>query len=175
MTTPLENRLRVGVLGPGPSPRPLTSKPADGPETPISSASATWPEDLLERVAAIHQPHTTYTNYAEMLADPNIDAVIVAIADQFHVDAAVQALAAGKHVLVEKPMGVDVAGALRLRDATAASGLSLQVGSMKRFDPGIVAARRFITEEIASCSPSRPGTPTRPTATPPPPTSSRSS
>lgn len=105
-------------------------------------------EDLRERVAAIHRPQRTYTDFAAMLADPEIDAVIVATADQFHVDAATQALAAGKHVLVEKPMGVDVDGCLRLRDAAAASGLTLQVGSMKRFDPGIASARRFISEEI---------------------------
>jgi predicted dehydrogenase len=132
-------------------------------------------EDLLERVAAIHRPRTTYTDYAAMLADPEIDAVIVAVADQFHVEAARQALAAGKHVLVEKPMGVDVEGCRRLQDAAAASGRRLQVGSMKRFDPGIAAARRFIAEEIGELWRSRPGTRTRPTATPRRPTSSRSS
>ena len=105
-------------------------------------------EDLLERVAAIHRPRVTYTDYAAMLADPEIDAVIIAVADQFHVDAALRGLAAGKHVLVEKPMGVDVEGCLRLRDAANASGKRLQIGSMKRFDPGIAAARRFIAEEI---------------------------
>ena len=50
----------------------------------------------------------TYTDYDRMLADPEVDAVIVAIADQFHVPMALKAIAAGKHVLVEKPMGVDV-------------------------------------------------------------------
>ena len=44
------------------------------------------------------------SDYADMLADP-VEAVIVATADQFHVPLAQQALAAGKHVLVEKPLG----------------------------------------------------------------------
>ena len=50
----------------------------------------------------------TYTDYDKMLADGNIDAVIVAVADQFHVPLAIRALDAGKHVLVEKPMGTTV-------------------------------------------------------------------
>jgi predicted dehydrogenase len=51
-------------------------------------------------------------------------------------------------VLVEKPMAVDVAEARRLADAVAASGLVLQVGTMRRFDEGVQHARRFIREEI---------------------------
>ena len=104
--------------------------------------------DLLARVAAIHRPQRSFTRYADMLADPQVEAVIVAAADQFHVDLATQALRAGKHVLVEKPMGVTVEECERLRDETDASGLTLQVGHNRRFDPGVIHARRFIQERI---------------------------
>lgn len=57
---------------------------------------------------AIHEPQVSYLDYDQMLADPQVEAVIVAVADQFHVDAALKAIAAGKHVLVEKPLGVSV-------------------------------------------------------------------
>ena len=90
----------------------------------------------------------TYIDYDEMLADPEVDAVIVAIADQFHVPAALQAIAAGKHVLVEKPLGVTSRSASLLRDGCGASGLVLQVGNMRRFDPGVAFARDFIRDEI---------------------------
>jgi predicted dehydrogenase len=83
-----------------------------------------------------------------MLADPGLDAVIVAIADQFHVAAATQALEAGKHVLVEKPMGVSVPECAALCRTVAQTGLTLQVGTMRRFDPGIAFAERFVREEI---------------------------
>jgi predicted dehydrogenase len=83
-----------------------------------------------------------------MLADPHVDAVIVAIADQFHVPMALRAIAAGKHVLVEKPMGVDVEECERLAAAVAASGLVLQVGTMRRFDPNVAYAREFIAERM---------------------------
>jgi predicted dehydrogenase len=105
-------------------------------------------EDLLAPVAAAHRPQVTYTDYDRMLADPDVDAVIVAVADQFHVPMARRALAAGKHVLVEKPMGVDVAECEALAAAVAESGLVLQVGTMRRFDPNVAHARDFIAGEI---------------------------
>jgi predicted dehydrogenase len=83
-----------------------------------------------------------------MLEDPRVEAVIIAIADQFHVPAALQAMAAGKHVLVEKPLGTSVEPCLELRDRAAAAGLIVQIGNNRRFDPGIAFARDFIVREM---------------------------
>jgi len=105
-------------------------------------------EDLVDRMALIHQPRVTYRDYDEMLANPEVEAVIVAIADQFHVAAARRAIEAGKHVLVEKPLGVTVEEVEALRSVVAESGLVFQIGTMKRFDPGIAFGQRFIREEI---------------------------
>jgi predicted dehydrogenase len=83
-----------------------------------------------------------------MLADPELDAVILAVADQYHVSAARQAIAAGKHVLVEKPLGATTEECLPLCDEVHAGGLVLQVGTMRRFDPAIAFARDFVRDEI---------------------------
>jgi predicted dehydrogenase len=99
-------------------------------------------------MAAVHQPQVTYLDYDEMLADPQVEAVILGVADQLHVPLAHKAIAAGKHVLVEKPLGVNVEECEALRAALQGSGLVLQVGNNKRFDPGIAFARRFIQEEM---------------------------
>ena len=56
--------------------------------------------DLVERFAVAHGASETYSDYDAMLADPQLDAVIIATADAFHVPAALAALAAGKHVPV---------------------------------------------------------------------------
>jgi predicted dehydrogenase len=61
---------------------------------------------------------------------------------------ALKAIEAGKHVLVEKPMGVGVEECQALAHAVAESGLVLQVGTMRRFDPNIAYAREFIAEQI---------------------------
>ena len=83
-----------------------------------------------------------------MLADPEVDAVIVAIADQFHVSAARQAVEAGKHVLVEKPMGVTVEECEELARAVHDADVALQVGTQRRYDPNIAYAADFIRQEI---------------------------
>ncbi|MGE3831385.1 MAG: Gfo/Idh/MocA family protein, partial [Parvibaculaceae bacterium] len=105
-------------------------------------------DDLLVRMAATHAPRRTFRDYDAMLADPELEAVIIATADAFHVDASIRALEAGKHVLCEKPMAVSVADAEHLRDAVRRSGRILHVGHMKRYDGGIEAAKDFIDQEM---------------------------
>jgi predicted dehydrogenase len=74
--------------------------------------------------------------------------VIVATADAFHVDASIRALEAGKHVLCEKPMATSVEDAVRLHDTAAKAGRVVHIGHMKRYDPGIEAAKDFIDGEM---------------------------
>jgi predicted dehydrogenase len=105
-------------------------------------------EDLLDRMTAVHQPQAAYTDYDEMLADANIDAVIVAVADQFHVPLAIRALNAGKHLLVEKPMGTTVEEAEELAVAAERNQRLVLVGHEKRYDPGVAFARDFIRCKI---------------------------
>ena len=105
-------------------------------------------EDLLTKTAAIHSPRVTYRSYDEMLADPQVEAVIVAVADQFHVPLSLKAVAAGKHLLVENPLGVSIVECEELRRKLRESNLVVQVGNNRRFDPGIAFARRFVREEM---------------------------
>ncbi len=149
MPIPKESRLlRVAVVGAGPIAQIAHLESCrKGRNTQLYGLCEAAP-DLLARIAAIHRPHRSFTRYADMLADSQVEAVIVAVADQYHVELALQALRAGKHVLVEKPMGVTVEECEALRDEVAASGLTLQVGHNRRFDPGVIHARRFIQEEI---------------------------
>jgi predicted dehydrogenase len=144
----MPEHLRIGVLGAGQIAQAAHLEACRKAANAELYALCDAAEDLLEPVAAAHRPRVTYTDYDRMLADPLLDAVIVAIADQFHVPMALKAIAAGKHVLVEKPMGVDVEECERLAAAVAASGLVLQVGTMRRFDPNVAYAREFIAERI---------------------------
>jgi predicted dehydrogenase len=150
VTTPgrRTERLRIGVLGAGPIAQIAHFEACRKAANAELYAICDVAEDLLDRVAAIHRPARTFTTYEAMLADPDVDAVIVAIADQFHVQAARLALAAGKPVLVEKPLGVSAAECEPLLRDVEASGLALQVGTMRRFDPGIAYAREFIREQL---------------------------
>jgi predicted dehydrogenase len=140
--------LRVAVLGCGPISQFAHFEACHKARNAELYAICDVAGDLVERMAAIHRPRVAYTDYETMLADPDVEAVIVGVADQFHVPAAMEAIEAGKHVLLEKPMGVGVQECEELREAVRASGLVLQVGTEKRFDPGIAFARRFIREEM---------------------------
>ena len=140
--------LRVGVLGCGPIAQFAHFDACRKARNATLHAICDVADDLRERMAAVHRPHVAYRDYDAMLADPEIEAVIVAVADQFHVPACLKAIEAGKHVLVEKPLGTDVAECRTLRDRVKASKLVVQVGNNRRFDPGIAFAHRFLRDEI---------------------------
>jgi predicted dehydrogenase len=140
--------LRIGVLGAGPISQAAHFEACRKANNAELYAICDVAEDLLERMSAVHAPRKTYADYDAMLADPSVDAVIVAVADQFHVPMALKALEAGKHALVEKPMGVTVEECEELCRVASSTGLVVQVGNEKRFDEGIAFAREFIREEM---------------------------
>lgn len=90
-------------------------------------------EALAERVSA--KPHA---DIAEVL--DQIDAAVVATPTATHSEVVTRLLAAGKHVLVEKPIAPSRAEADRMVAAADAAGVVLQVGHVERFNPALVAA-----------------------------------
>jgi predicted dehydrogenase len=137
-------RLKVGVLGCGPIAQAAHFESANKARNADLYAICDIAEDLLERMAWTHAPQKTFSNYDEMLADPELDAVVIATSDAFHVEAAISALRAGKHVLCEKPLGLAVEEVESLKKVVDETGRILQVGHMKRFDPGLQSAKSFI-------------------------------
>jgi predicted dehydrogenase len=140
--------LRIGVLGCGPIAQFAHFDACRKARNAELYAICDVAEDLAARMAAVHEPRVTYCDLDQMLADPQVEAVIIATADQYHVPLCLKAIAAGKHVLVEKPLGVNVEECEQLRDRLRQSRLVLQVGNNRRFDPGIAFAREFIAEEL---------------------------
>src|SRR5215469_4195452 len=103
-----ERLLRIGVLGCGPIAQIAHFDACRKARNAELYAVCDVAADLVARVAATHEPRATYTDFDRMLADPQVEAVLLATADQYHVPLALKAVAAGKHVLVEKPLGVTV-------------------------------------------------------------------
>jgi predicted dehydrogenase len=73
-----------------------------------------------------------YRDYREVLARPDIDAVIVTPPDHWHAIIAVEAALAGKDIYVQKPITYDIAESIALRTAVRARGRILQTGSQQR-------------------------------------------
>lgn len=82
----------------------------------------------------------------EIMADPAIDAVLVATLTSTHADYIERAVAAGKHVLCEKPIDLSLDRVRQCADRIAGSKVSVQLGFNRRFDPGHRAARQALLD-----------------------------
>jgi predicted dehydrogenase len=83
-------------------------------------------------------------SYDEILADPKVDAVVLATPHSQHEQQLLQAAAAGKHIHVEKPITLDRASADLAVAAARKAGLVLAVGFCRRFHPSIVEMRNHL-------------------------------
>ncbi|WP_020207825.1 Gfo/Idh/MocA family protein [Gilvimarinus chinensis] len=93
-------------------------------------------EDQAQRVAAELDIERAHGSYEALLADPNIDAIYNPLPNHLHVPWSIKAMEAGKHVLVEKPMGLDAADAQTLLEAsTKFADLKVMEAFMYRFHP----------------------------------------
>lgn len=75
-----------------------------------------------------------YATAAELLADPEVDAVYIAVPNKFHAALSIQALEAGKHVILEKPFAMNLAEAQAVAAAAARTGRVFTLGMNNRFD-----------------------------------------
>ena len=85
-------------------------------------------------------------SYAQILDDPEIDAVVLATPHSLHESQIVAAAAAGKHIHVEKPITLDRATADRAVAAARKAGVVLAVGYCRRFHPSVVEVRRRLAQ-----------------------------
>jgi predicted dehydrogenase len=89
---------------------------------------------------------TAYSSYSAAIADPNVDAIVVAVPPRFHLDLTLQALAAGKHVLVEKPAYLRLADYRVAIDARNKAGRVVCVGENDHYKPLAMCLRRLLKE-----------------------------
>ncbi len=100
-----------------------------------------------ERGAAYARQHgidRSYDTLAALLADPEIDAVYVSTTNDRHHAETIAAVAAGRHVLCEKPLALSVRDARAMVDAAARAGVVLATNHGRRNDPSVRAARDLV-------------------------------
>ena len=88
----------------------------------------------------------TLDSYAEAIRSPDIDLIDNCLPDELHVTVTEAAFAAGKHVFVEKPMAMSLAGADRMLRASRRAGKHLIVAKNFRFMPHLERAKEFLAE-----------------------------
>ncbi len=87
------------------------------------------------RAGAPYAGVTGYADYREMLANPDIDAVVISTPDHWHAEIAIDAVRAGKDVYLQKPASLTIAEGRALSDAVHRSGRIFQIGSQQRSSP----------------------------------------
>jgi predicted dehydrogenase len=108
-------------------------------------------EDRARQTAAELEIDLFYNSLDAMLENKNIEAILIATPDKFHAQAVVKAAAAGKDILCEKPLALNLADAYAALAAVSKAGRRLQVGFMRRYDPAYAAAgKRIAAGEIGT-------------------------
>jgi len=115
---------------------------ADGVEEVVLVDSR---EDRIRNLARSYKTAPWHNALAPALA--HVDAVVVATPPSTHVAVALQAIEAGKHVLVEKPLAPTSDGARRLESAACAAGVVLMVGHTFEYNPAVRKLRELVQNE----------------------------
>ncbi len=137
------DKLRFGVIGAGHFGERHIQVLSRLPNVDVVGICRRSPEPLKETAKRYGIPNI-YTDYHQLLANRDIDAV--SITTYSHLEPALAALNAGKHVLVEKPMARNTLECDQLLDAARRMGSILMVGHVCRFDVRYAAAKKEIDE-----------------------------
>jgi len=139
--------IRLGALGYGTWGRHV-ARVADA-TTGARLVAIAEADEARRRVATARHPGVAiHADAREVLARPDVDAVLIATDAAGHAALVEAAAAAGKHVLVEKPLALSVAEGRRAVDAAAKGGVLLQVGHLMRYHPAVEVLLRVARAEL---------------------------
>jgi predicted dehydrogenase len=138
------NRINIGAIGVGRISRghdlPGVWKYDDVRITAVSDVDTNRLSDAKKLVESYYSRKTgkpftgvvPYEHYEDLLADNDVDAVLISTPDHWHAKNAIDAVRAGKHVYLQKPTSLTIAEGRKMSDAVNASGRILQIGSQQR-------------------------------------------
>jgi predicted dehydrogenase len=135
MIASADRPLRIGILGAaGIAPRSIIH-PADRRDDVVIAAVASRNLDSAQAYAREHSIERAFGSYEELLADPTIDLVYVALPPSEHAFWSIMALEGGKDVLCEKPFGMNADQARRMRATADSTGRRLIEAFHDRYHP----------------------------------------
>lgn len=134
-----EDAHRFRKRGEGPPPRPA---PVEAPEDPLNAPHM--------YISDLHPEQETevYTDYHEMLEKGSIDAVCILTGHDNHHSIAIDAMRAGKHASVEKPMAISVVAAQRMCEVAGETGQVLSIDENAHFSPATQASAWAVREGL---------------------------
>lgn len=142
----MQNKVRVGVVGAG-WPGQQHARAIRASPDAILQALADPNDERAAEFRATYSPETIHSDYADLLGNSEIDAVVICLPNHLHFPATLAALRAGKHVLCEKPPTMNGAEMRVLQEEAEKHRLVYYFSRQFRFTPGMRMARDLIARE----------------------------
>ncbi len=134
------NSMRVGVIGVGAMGLHHARNYAELPRAELAAIADT--DAARVNQVAVRFNCRAYTDYREMIKQEHLDAISIAVPTTLHYRIAMDAIHAGIHVLLEKPIANTLEQAQELTAASHANGVFLQIGHVERFNPAVQELKR---------------------------------
>ena len=139
--------LQVGLIGCGGITRPhVDGWNALGAKAHIVAVADLSAEAAQARVEQIGYPVKIYSDYHDLLADPRVEAVDIALPHHLHRDAIVAAALAGKHLMTEKPLCLTLEEAADIAAAVKKGGIRMMAAHNQIFFPAVQQAKNMILQ-----------------------------
>jgi predicted dehydrogenase len=135
--------VKIGVIGLGQWGKEITTELAKMPSANVTAICDTY-EAYVNRAAKIATNAKTFADYKQLLASPDVEAVIVATPSHLHKEIALAAIAAGKHVYCEAPLASSMDEAKAIALAGQGSKQVFQVGLQGRANPLYTHVSTFV-------------------------------
>lgn len=140
--------LRIGILGAARiTPMALLRPARQVPDAVVSAVAARDPARA-RAFAATHRIERVHDSYADLIADPDLDAIYNPLPNSHHAEWTIRALEAGKHVLCEKPLASNAEAARQMAAAATRSGRRLVEAFHWRFHPLAARMREVIDSGV---------------------------
>lgn len=140
-----DRTINIAVIGAGAIGRVHVAGLQEHPLARVAAIAESSPERGHE-IARQYGVREVVADYRDLLRRDDIDAVSVALPNHLHAPVTLDALRAGKHVLLEKPMAMNAVSATRLVREAKKRGVLLMVGKNMRFTPEVQYARTLVAE-----------------------------
>jgi predicted dehydrogenase len=139
----MTDKINIAVVGSGYWGPNLIRNVASLPDAALHTVCDLNPKALATNAQRYPGVKTT-PNFADVLADPDVHGIVLATPAHLHAEMGKQALEAGKHLMVEKPLALHAAEAWELVELAQANNLRLMVGHVFKFNPAVIALRDLV-------------------------------
>lgn len=138
-----ENKLNIAVIGCGVGKLHVDGMVKKG----VQPYAICDPDpERLEACKNEYNVSIAVSDYKELVNDPNVNAVVIASPDQIHLEQVEAFLRAGKDVMCEKPMALNLEDCEKMMQIEKETGRILMIGQVCRFTPSFALAKKLITE-----------------------------